>query len=74
MDMSKIKYIFSERYNQFYKPMRIDEDVGIIYMQATKNRQEKGLKKSEMLHIEDDQEHNYVVMNDANITAEGGKR
>ena len=70
MDMSKIKYIFSERYNQFYKPMRIDEDVGIIYMQATKNLHEKGLKKSEMLHIEDDQEHNYVVMHDANITAE----
>ncbi len=70
MDINKIKYVFSERYNQFYKPMRIDEDVGIIYIQITKNRHEKGVKKNEILHIEDNQEYKYVVMHDANITAE----
>lgn len=43
--MSKIKLIYSEKYNQFYKPMRVDEDVGIVYMQITSNRHEKGIKK-----------------------------
>lgn len=70
MDMSKIKLIYSEKYNQFYKFMRVDEDVGIVYMQATKNRHDKGVKKSEILHMEDNQDYKYVVLHDDNITAE----
>lgn len=70
MDINKIKYVFSERYNQFYKSIRVDEDVGIIYMTIEKNRHEKGIKKNEILHIEDNQEYKYVVMHDAYITAE----
>ena len=31
MDMNKLKLIFSEKYNQFYKPIRVDEDVGRIF-------------------------------------------
>lgn len=70
MDIKSIKLIYSEKYNQFYKPMRIDEDVGIIYMIMTKNKHEKGMKKKEVLHIEDNQDYKYVVMHNENITAE----
>lgn len=70
MDKNKIKLIFSEKYNQFYKPMRIDEDVGLIYMQVTKNRHEKGMKKDEIIHIEQHQEYNYIIMHDERVTAE----
>ena len=45
MDKNRIKLIFSEKYNQFYKPIRVDEDVGVIYMQITKNRYDKGIKR-----------------------------
>lgn len=68
--MNKIKLIFSEKYNQFYKPIRVDEDVGIIYMQITKNRHDKGIKKDEIIHIENCPDYAYVTMHDANITAE----
>ena len=54
MDKNRIKLVFSEKYNQFYKPIRVDEDVGIIYMQIAKNRQDKGMKKDEIIHIEND--------------------
>jgi len=70
MDKNKIKLIFSEKYNQFYKPIRVDEDVGTIYMQITKNRHEKGIKKDEIIHIENCPDYSYVTMHDANITAE----
>jgi len=56
MDKNRIKLIFSEKYNQFYKPIRVDEDVGTIYMQIIKNRHDKS--------------YAYVTMYDANITAE----
>lgn len=45
MDKNKIKLISSEKYNQFYKLIRVDEDVGAIYMQITKNRHDKSIKK-----------------------------
>lgn len=70
MDKNRIKFIFSEKYNQFYKPIRVDEDVGTIYMQITKNRHDKGMKKDEIIHIESNPEYAYVIMYDANITAE----
>lgn len=70
MDMSKVKLIFSEKYNQFYKPMRIDEDVGIIYMQVSKNRHDKGMKKDEIIHIEKNMGYKYVIMHDSKTTAE----
>lgn len=70
MDKNRIKLIFSEKYNQFYKPIRVDEDVGTIYMQITKNRHDKGIKKNEIIHIESNPEYVYVPMYDANITAE----
>lgn len=31
MDMNKLKLIFSEKCNQFYKIIRVDEDVGRIF-------------------------------------------
>ena len=70
MDKNKIKLIFSEKYNQFYKPIRVDEDVGTVYMQITKNRHDKGMKKDEIIHIENNPDYAYVTMYDANITSE----
>lgn len=68
--MSKIKLIYSKKYNQFYKPMRIDEDVGIIYIKVTKNRHDKTIRKDEILHIEENSDYRFVVMHDDNTTAE----
>lgn len=70
MDKNKVKLIFSERCNQFYKPIRIDEDVGIVYMQMTKNRHDKGMTKEEIVHIEKNRDYDYVIMYNENITAE----
>ena len=70
MDKNRIKLIFSEKYNQFYKPIRVDEDVGIVYMQITNNRHDKGMKKDEIIHIENNPDYVYITMYDANITAE----
>ena len=41
MDLNKIKLIYSQKYNQFYKPVRIDEDVGIVYIKVANNRRDK---------------------------------
>lgn len=70
MDKNRIKLIFSEKYNQFYKPIRVDENVGTIYMQITKNRQDKSIKKDEIIRIENNHGYEYVIMHDENITAE----
>ena len=69
MDIRKAKLIHSVKCNQFYTIMRIDEDVGTIYLQPTKNRH-KDITKSQITHIEDNPEFEYVVMHDANTTAE----
>lgn len=70
MDMSKIKLIYSQKYNQFYKPMRIDEDVGIIYIKVTNNRHDKSIQKNEVYQIDEDSKYRFIVMHDANETAE----
>ena len=70
MDMNKVKLIFSEKYNQFYKPIRVDEDVGAFYIQATKNRHDKSMTKEEIIHIEQNPDYEYIVMFNATITAE----
>lgn len=67
--MNKIKLIHSIKSNQFYTVMRIDKDVGIVYLQPTKNRH-KDITKSQVAHIEDNQNYKYVVMHDTNTTAE----
>ena len=69
MDIRKAKLIHSVKCNQFYTVMRIDEDVGAIYLQPTKNRH-KDITKSQIAHIEDNPEFEYVVMHDATTTAE----
>lgn len=70
MDMEKIKLIYSQKYNQFYKLMRIDEDVGIVYIRPTKNRHDKSMRKDEILRIEENPDYRFVVMYDVNTTAE----
>lgn len=67
--MNKVKLIHSIKSNQFYTVIRIDEDVGTIYLLPTKNRH-KDITKSQIAHIEDNSEYKYVVMHDANTTAE----
>lgn len=69
MDIRKAKLIHSVKCNQFYTVIRIDEDVGTIYIQPTKNRH-NGITKSQIAHIEDNHEFQFVVMYDANTTAE----
>lgn len=70
MDLKSIKLVYSKKYNQFYKIIRIDEDVGIIYIIPTKNRHDKTIRKNEILCIEDNLNYQYVVMHDKEITAE----
>lgn len=70
MDFNKIKLIYSEKANQFYEPMRIDEDVGIVYMQVTKNRHDKSITKNEIIRIEQNPQYKYIVMHNATTTAE----
>lgn len=69
MDISKAKLIHSIKCNQFYTIMRIDEDVGTIYIQPTKNRH-KDITKGQIVHIEDNPELRFVVMHNAVTTAE----
>lgn len=68
--MSKIKLIYSEEANQFYKPMRFDEDIGIIYMKIANNRHDKSIKKDDIIRIEENSGYKYVVMHDISTTAE----
>ena len=69
MDTSKVKLIHSIKCNQFYTIMKIDEDLGTIYLQPTKNRH-KDITKSQIAHIEDNPELKFVVMYNAATTAE----
>lgn len=68
--MNKIKLVYSQKYNQFYKPMRIDEDVGVVHIIPTKNRHDKSIRKDEILRIEENSDYRFVVMYDASTTAE----
>ena len=70
MDMNKIKLVYSQKYNQFYKPMRIDVDVGVVYIIPTNNRHDKTIRKDEILRIEENSDYRFVVMHDDNTTAE----
>jgi hypothetical protein len=70
MDMNKIKLIYSQKYNQFYKPVRIDEDVGIVYIKVANNRRDKSIQKNEVYQIDEDSKYKFIVIHDANMTAE----
>lgn len=70
MDKERVKLIFSEKYNQFYTPIRIDEDVGICFIKVAKNRHDKGMKKDEIIHIEKNPNYKYVVMHNSNTSSE----
>ncbi len=66
----KIKLIYSEKYNQFYSVLRVDEDVGVYYIKLTKNHYDKAIKRREILRIEQNSNYIYCVMYDVNITSE----
>lgn len=69
MDISSAKLIFSEKCNQFYKPIRIDEDIGVVYLQVAKNRH-NGITQSQIAHIEKFPKLTFIVMHNETITAE----
>lgn len=69
MDMNKVKLIYSQKYNQFFEPMRMDEDIGTIYIKPVKNRHD-GITKNQILYMEETSGMKFVVMHNAKITAE----
>lgn len=69
MDINGIKLIYSVKYNQFFEPMRMDEDVGVVYMKPTKNRHD-GITKSQILCVEKTTDVRFVVMYNTKETAE----
>ena len=68
MDINKVKLVYSEKVNQFYKPMRIDEDIGVVYVQPTKNKNDD-VSKNEIVHMENT-DYEYIVMYDDKTNAE----
>ena len=60
--MNKIKLIYSQKYNQFYKPVRIDEDVGIVYIKVANNRRDKSIQKNEVYQIDEDSKYKFIVI------------
>ena len=65
-----MKLAYSEKYNQFYEIMRIDNDVGVCYIKPTSNKRDKSIHKDMILKIDTEDEFKIVVMHNANITAE----
>ncbi len=47
----KIKLVYSEKYNQFYSVLRVDEDIGVYYIKLTNNHYDKAIKRQEILHM-----------------------
>lgn len=70
MNIDKIKLIYSEKNNQFYKPIRLDEDIGTIYMKVVKNRYDNSITKKDIIHIEENDRYKFIVMYNSKITAE----
>lgn len=70
MDIGKVKLIYSEKFNQFYKPIRLDEDIETIYMMVANNRHDKSIKKEEIIRIEENINYKYIIMHDFVTTAE----
>lgn len=65
-----MKLAYSEKYNQFYEIMRIDNDVGVCYIKPTSNKRDKSIHRDMILKIDTEDGFEIVVMHNANITAE----
>lgn len=70
MDKKDMKLAYSEKYNQFYEIMRIDNDVGVCYIKPTSNKRDKSIHRDMILKTDTEEELEIVVMHNANITAE----
>lgn len=70
MDISKTKLIYSEKYNQHYKPIKFDEENKICYIMVVKNRRDKSIHRDMIARIEKNTDWKFVVMRNQYITAE----
>lgn len=69
MDKRKMKIAYSDKYNQFYEILRIDNDVGACYIKPTVNRRDKSIHKDMILRV-DKEDLKVVVMYNSDTTAE----
>lgn len=65
-----MKIAYSEKHNQFYEIMRIDNDVGGCYIKITSNRRDKKIHRDMILRTDTEKELKIVVMHDSNVTSE----
>lgn len=70
MDKKDMKLAYSEKYNQFYEILRIDDDVGVCYIKPTSNKRDKSIHRDMILKTDIEDEFEIVVMHNADITAE----
>ena len=70
MDKKDMKLAYSEKYNQFYEIIRLDNDVGICYIKPISNRRDRSIHRDMILKTDTEDELEIVVMHNANITAE----
>lgn len=71
MDYINIKLVYSEKYNQYYEVLKVDADVGIIYIKPTSNRRDrKQIHRDKVCRLEQETDKEFVVMFNDNITAE----
>ncbi len=70
MDKEKIRLVYSQKYNQHYKPIRFDEENKICYIIAAKNRRNKSIHRDMIAKIEENTDWKFVIMRNEYITAE----
>lgn len=71
MDFSNIQLVYSEKYNQFYEVLRVDSDVGIIYIKPTSNRRDKKkIHKDKICRLEQETDKQFLVMFNEKLSAE----
>lgn len=70
MNIEKIKLVYSKKYNQYYKPIRFDDEDMLCNITVVKNKRDKSIHKDMIAKIEDYPEWKFIIMRNPHITAE----
>lgn len=70
MEKEKIKLVYSQKYNQHYRPIKFDEMNKTCYIIVAKNRKDKSIHRDMIARIEENTDWKFIIMRNEYITAE----
>lgn len=69
MNKEKIKLVYSEKNNQYYRPIEFDDDSKVCKVVVTSNKKDKSIHKDSIARMEQDSGWTFLIMSNPYVTA-----